>query len=82
MRGRLTHRSFTLVGVRAVAVLRQCHTESFITRWARCYQSFDEMPGQILWRGGVRLVPGEIKQLDYDGFGESPLLVKPVASLP
>ena len=25
---------------------------------------------------------GKIKQLDYDGFGESPLLVKPVASLP
>jgi len=80
MCGRLTHRSFTLVGVRAV--LRQCHTESFIMRWARCYQSFDEMPGQILGRGGVRLVPGEMKQLDYDGYGESPLLVKPVASLP
>jgi len=40
------------------------------------------MPGQILGRGGVRLVPGEMKQLDYDGFGESLLLVKPVASLP
>jgi hypothetical protein len=39
---------------------------------------------QNLWRGEVRLLAREMKQLDCDGLGKSPisgLLVKPVASL-
>jgi hypothetical protein len=39
---------------------------------------------QNLWRGEARLLAWEMKQLDCDGLGKSPisgLLVKPVASL-
>jgi hypothetical protein len=51
-----------------------CAGQDVIKVLTKCRAKFSGAVGPL----GAR----EIKQLDYDGFGERPLLVKPVASLP